>query len=133
MSAAVALGFVGLRALQPDADVASIADVALPSPVGPPPGSQPSQPVDEVTLRIHAPAGRCWSATIAGRPLRDGCGSTAFPLEVEGFVLVHVELMSGHGQVTAMFEADGRVVQTVGPTTGKYPSFDIAYRVPGSP
>jgi hypothetical protein len=31
-----------------------------------------------------------------------------------------------------MIEVDGRTVQTVGPTTCQYPSFDIAYRAPES-
>jgi hypothetical protein len=138
MSIGVVLGFAALNVLRTEAE-----DSALPplvdAPAAPAVDTHAGLPVapepqrTTVLMRVYAPRGRCWSATSAGRPLRDGCGSVEFPLEVEGFVLVHFErLQSGAGQLTAMIEVDGRTVQTVGPTTSRYPSFDIGYRVPES-
>jgi hypothetical protein len=130
----VVLGFVGLRTQRTldDVDAAPtpvvVTDVSIPAAPAPVTG-----PTETVLLRVYAPRGPCWKATIDGRPLRAGCGSTEFPLEVNRFVLVHVERMpSREGQVTAMIEVDGRVVQTVGPTSAKYPSFNIGYSVPES-
>jgi hypothetical protein len=127
MSAAVLLGFLGLEALQGDEGDTLLARIDAPR-VGTSTVPEP-HPAETVALRVYAPRGRCWAASVAGRRLRDGCGSDELALDVADFVLVRVErLPGGEGEVTAIFEdPEGRVVQTVGPTSDTYPSFDIAY------
>ncbi len=89
-------------------------------------------PVTTVLVRVEAPNGGCWSATIED-DVRDGCGSLVFPIDVEGSVSIFMERLGPAEQpITAMIEVDGQVVQTVGPATKKYPTFDIAYVVPTS-
>ena len=98
------------------------------TPFSPEPG-----PAKTVLVRVDAPEDGCWWATIDGRLLRTGCGSVAFPLEVQGYeyVSVHFERqMPGDWHFSAAIEADGRIVQTVGPTSTQYPSLDIGYRIP---
>lgn len=130
MSLGVLAGILALHSTRADADPL-ILPPALPETdfgIRPSPEAQP--PTKTVLVRVDAPAGNCWSATIDDRLLRNGCGSLAFPLEVGGFVIVHFERqVPGDWHFSAAIEADGRVVQTVGPTTTEYPSLDIAYRV----
>jgi hypothetical protein len=107
MSVGVVVGSVALNAAWTDADDSAappMVDMQVPSvetPVDLPVAPQPKT----VLLRMHAPGGRCWSATIAGRRLQDGCGSVELPLEVEGFVLVQA---AGNGpRLTSSPEQEG--------------------------
>ncbi|MBA3567486.1 MAG: hypothetical protein H0W31_11630 [Actinobacteria bacterium] len=85
-------------------------------------------PAMTVLVRVEAPNGGCWSATIED-DVRNGCGSLAFPLVVEGSVSIFMERLGpAERPITAMIEVDGQVVQTVGPTTTEYPTFDNRVR-----
>lgn len=90
-------------------------------------------PPKTVLVRVDAPDGSCWSATMDNDGVRRGCGALAFPLEVEDSVILRFERQKpGDWHFTVAIEVDGRVVQTVGPTTAEYPSLNIAYIVPSN-
>lgn len=60
-------------------------------------------------------------------------GPTAFPLDVEGAVNIFVERQEPATWPFAIaLEADGKVVQEVGPTTAQYPTIDVVYIVQDS-
>jgi hypothetical protein len=110
-----------------DADVGVVR-----TPITMSPRPEAERPMKRVLVRVAAPAGGCWVATIPNEVPRTGCGPRTFPLEVEGFVLMHfARQMPGTWHFSVAIEADRRVVQTVGPTTSEYPLLDIAYHVPG--
>ena len=86
-------------------------------------------PWKRIVAHIAAREGRCWAATIDNYVKR-GCGRAAFPLDVEGAVNIFVERQEPAAWPFAIeLEADGKVVQTVGPTTAQYPTLDVVYIV----
>lgn len=96
MSVGVVLGFAALNVLRTESEDGALRPL-VDTPVAPAVDTHvgltavPEPERRTVLMRVRAPGGRCRSATIAGRRLRDGCGSVEFPLDVEGFVLVHFE------------------------------------------
>lgn len=128
MSVGVIAGIVVLHAPWSD------DDVGAERPTGPllePSSASPDLPTKTVTVRIEVPRGGCWKATINQERPRVGCGSLVFPYDVEGSLSIFVERLGAPEQpVSAAIEVDGRVVQTVGPTTVEYPTFTIFYGVP---
>lgn len=129
MSLGVAVGLFVLRSPWADDEV-----VVLPPPLAttdfdlaPQPESQ--LPTKTVIVRIKTPSGACWSGTIDGKP-RSGCGPLALPIDVEGQVNVYLEPESPVDMpIIVAFEVDGRIVQTVGPTTAQYPTINFIYFV----
>jgi len=156
----VLLGALGLKAVQPSDEETEatppVVDTYVPLPTDaeptpepvpepvplpepepepePEPAPDPEEPTETVEVQVHAPARGCWSATIEGRAWQRGCGPAELPLEAQGLVVIHFERQPGptDWHFSTAIEVDGRIVQTVGPTTEQYPSLDIAYRVPES-
>jgi len=132
MSLGVAVGLVVLHSPWEDDEVG-----ASPSPLvttdfdlAPQPG--PQLPTKTVIVRIKTPPGACWSGTIGGDS-RSGCGPLALPTEVAGQVNVYLAPESPVDMpILVAFEVDGRIVQTVGPTTAQYPTINFVYFVPRS-
>jgi hypothetical protein len=130
MSLGVAGGIFVLHSPWADDEVG-----VLPSPLAttdfdlaPQQAAQP--PTKTVIVRIYTPSGACWSGTIDGDE-RSGCGPLALPIDVEGQVNVYLEPERPVDMpITLAFEVDGRIVQTVGPTTAQYPTINFVYFVP---
>jgi STE24 endopeptidase len=63
-------------------------------------------------VRIDAPRGRCWSATINGET-RQGCGPTAIDVEIQGSIQATFEKRDDDGRwdLTNSLEVDGRQVR----------------------
>jgi hypothetical protein len=131
MSLGVAAGFLLLDEPWADADFGGMPAPVLTTDVTIPPPAESAQPAKTVLVRVDAPEGGCWIAMIPNDVPRTGCGPQAFTYDVHDFVLMHFERqMPNEDWPLAAIEADGRVVQTVGPITTDYPSFDIGYSVP---
>jgi len=132
MSLGVAVGLLVLRSPWTNDEVG-----ILPPPLATPDRDlatqpEPQLPTKTVIVMIKTPSGACWSGTIDGDP-RSGCGPLALPIEVEGQVNVYLEPESPVDMpIIVAFEVDGRIVQTVGPTTAQYPTINFMYFVPPS-
>lgn len=78
-------------------------------------------------MRVEAPNGGCWSATI-GDDAMSGCGSRVIAVSAQGSLRIFAERLGPPEQpVMLIIELDGRVVQTIGPTTAEYPTLDLGY------
>lgn len=132
MSVGVVVGIVVLHSPWSDDDGdAARPTGALTEPLYEPTPTPLDVPTKTVTVRIEVPRGGCWRATIDAEGPRVGCRSLEFPYDVQGSLSIFVERLGPPEQpVSAAIEVDGRVVQTVGPTTVQYPTFEIGYQVP---
>jgi hypothetical protein len=132
MSLGVAAGIFMLRSPWAGDEVGVLPSPLVTTDFDLAPQPEPQLPTKTVLVRIKTPSGACWSGTIDGDP-RSGCGPLALPIEVEGQVNVHLEPESPvERPIVVAFEVDGRIVQTVGPTTAQYPTINFVYFVPPS-
>ncbi|MDQ3380613.1 MAG: hypothetical protein M3546_09890 [Actinomycetota bacterium] len=132
MSAAVAVGIFVLHSPWADDEVGVLPPPLATGDFDLAPQPKPQLPTQTVIVRIRTPAGACWSGTIDGDP-RSGCGPFDQLIDVQGQVNVYLEPESSVDMpIVVAFEVDGRIVQTVGPTTAQYPTIDFSYFVPPS-
>ena len=130
MSLGVAVGLLVLHSPWADAEVGVVPPPLATTDFGIPRPPEPQLPTKTVIVRIKTPSGACWSGTIDGDP-RSGCGPLAVPIDVGGQVKVYLEPESPVDMpIIVAFELDGRIVQTVGPTTAQYPTINFVYFVP---
>jgi hypothetical protein len=129
MSIGVAVGIIVLNSPWEDDEVRALPPPLVTTDFDLAPQPEPQLPTQTVIVSIKTPPGACWSGTIAGDP-RSGCGPLALPIDVAGQVNVYLEPESPVDMpIIVAFEVDGRVVQTVGPTTAQYPTITFVYFV----
>jgi hypothetical protein len=132
MSIGVAVGIIVLNSPWTDDEVRALPPPLATTDFDLAPQPEPHLPTQTVIVRIETPPGACWSGTIDGDP-QSGCGPLALPIEVAEQVNVYLEPESPVDKpILVAFEVDGRVVQTVGPTTAQYPTINFIYFVPPS-
>lgn len=132
MSVGIVVGIVALHISREDSVIGIVPPNLPGTDFGTSRAPKPRLPTKTVIVRIKTPSGACWSGTIDGDP-RSGCGPLAQPIDVEGQVNVYLEPESPVDMpIIVAFEVDGRIVQTVGPTTAQYPTINFIYFVPPS-
>jgi hypothetical protein len=132
MSLGVVVGIFVLRSPWAGDEVRDLPPPLVTSDFDIAPQAETQLPTETVIVRIETPPGACWSGTIDGDP-RSGCGPLALPIAVAGQVNVYLEPESPVDMpIVVAFEVDGRIVQTVGPTTAQYPTISFMYFVPPS-
>lgn len=83
------------------------------------------RPENTILVRFMAPDDGCWTATIEDE-IRDGCGSLTFPLNVRGDINVVFERTPPAAWTWCLVvEADGKIVQTVGPDSN--PDYPLGF------
>lgn len=71
------------------------------------------------TVRVEAPAGKCWSGAI-GDSTKDDCGPASFDIEGEAIIVANAQKQdAGKWRLRLVLEIDGKVVDT-SETTAEY-------------
>jgi hypothetical protein len=82
-------------------------------------------PERTIDVRLMAPEDGCWTATIEDE-LRDGCGGLTLPLRIRGDINVVFERTPPAAWTWCLVvEADGEIVQTVGPDSN--PDYPLGF------